>query len=174
MEYATYFFGTIFSIAVWGFGIFAVTGGLRQPTVGRMLATMRFTTWLLAGGCVAMELWLVGTKFARPDSWNEDEPPFVVAFAMVAALHLVCWLGLMLLSNTRLANALIRMHNEGGVVERDRERIAVVNWCRRFRGVYRVVCRWRGVDLDVLLASTLARTRGEIHRAADQPDRLAQ
>ena len=76
----------------------------------------------------------------------------------------VCWLGLMVICNTRLALALVRMHRKGEIVEWDFEATAAAAWCRRFGPVYRVVSWQNRVDLDNVLRSTLTRDSGRLKR----------
>jgi hypothetical protein len=102
MHYAGIIFGTLLWSFAFGCCVLLVSGGLRQPGVGRLLAAMRNASWFVIVSVVFTEIWLVVTRIVRPDLWESEALPLPVVMLVVAAFFGVVWVALMVICNARL------------------------------------------------------------------------
>jgi hypothetical protein len=157
MHYVGMILYTVLWIAAFAFCVMAVAGGIRRPSIGRLLVTMRIATWFIAGITIFAELWLLANGVFNPDALKYEELSFLQFAIVLAVFHALCWLGFMTICNVRLSFALLRMHHAGEVIAWQREAEQVATWCRRFRAVHRCVCWINDVSLDAVLDSTRVR-----------------
>jgi hypothetical protein len=172
MQYVGMILYTVLWIAAFAFCVMAVAGGIRRPSIGRLLVTMRIATWFFAGVTVFGVLWFVANGILNPEALKNEQLSLWQIVSIIAAFHLLCWLAFMTLCNVRLSFALLRMHRAGEVFEWRREADQVETWCRRFRAVHRCVCWGRDESLDAVLDSTQVRqpsNREEREHASTTP-----